>query len=471
MPRNEDMKRRIADLVVLAQDFTADDGKPLLGDSKNLFLSANYPPECIAMLRGYGLYTLNINLVVTLLEEDLSSSSGVMRTTPSHSRWHTIMAKVLAKFADDIRVRRLALLPLRDGTWVSADSGLVYLPTTAEGIPVPLGLYGRVIHDMAAANGDRLTFFKRCGAVELPIKDVRGLIKGTTSRHFAIAPGLSESVSQLHFLFLSHLCEPIVKQDYYGIQLRTSRNLPTNATYADVYLSTDNPLGARELLKTSRDAPGLAVDFLHRQYLELTPKNADARCPSWKEWLCSFTGVRDRLRLVAPHGDKFSDAWKYTIDHRPEKALELLGHLWPFESSHITSSARLTALLKQTDATRLCSASLTKRCTLAETYLPLENLQKQCKRFMEHGEPFPFLATDPAMTSEQLRGKWYFLHDHLSVGIEDNVDFLCGILKSIVQANPKSTSISRPERLVDLYIAIDAKCAASANEEDFKRVV
>lgn len=128
--------------------------------------------------------------------------------------------------------------------------------------------------------------------------------------------------------------------------------------------------------------------------------------------------------------------------------------------------------IKNTPADRLCGLERAveegeegeeekNMYTLESTWLPLPLLQNQRSRYMQDDEYFPFLALEDsdAMSPEQISAKWAFLVTTFCVGREDNTIFLLNILKSICHSNGDESD--RPDRIIDLYIAIDAKCTAA----------
>jgi len=79
-------------------------------------------------------------------------------------------------------------------------------------------------------------------------------------------------------------------------------------------------------------------------------------------------------------------------------------------------------------------------------------------------EPFPFLKLEETMVAEQLNAKWMFLHTNFSVGMAENTDFFLDILRWIKRANPNATLLSQPQRVLDLYFTINAKCLGAADQ-------
>ncbi|KAF2170402.1 hypothetical protein M409DRAFT_35953 [Zasmidium cellare ATCC 36951] len=146
-------------------------------------------------------------------------------------------------------------------------------------------------------------------------------------------------------------------------------------------------------------------------------------------------------------------------------------HLWADEGNHVRNSTVLSTTIQDMSAVSLCKSRLTKSCTLRQTYVPLPTLTKLRERFMEEDEAFPFLQLGATTPSERLLTHWTFLNEAFLVGIDDNIPFLLDILLWIEHANPDPSTISRPERITDLYLTIYAKFMASEDQDSERHMI
>ncbi|KAK4038181.1 hypothetical protein C8A01DRAFT_17707 [Parachaetomium inaequale] len=347
------------------------------------------------------------------------------------------------------------------------------LPTT-DGIPIPPGVDIQVVDPEAVANGDRMMLFIQLGAVEPSVADVRdSILAAYNSPRRRRDVDVAESRAHLHYLYLTH--QPGQAQnDLEGIYIYSHESRFSSPRKMDFYLPGDDPYGPESLLGPTEDAPGLPVPFVHPTYLDDTPQLPTSTHPSWERWLHSSVGIRERLRLVSSSRQSLSDAWVYVAQHRPEKLLGLLEHLWEHEGSRVSSNEDLTEKIQSVSANKLCtrgSAISEYEWTLDETWLPFPHLQREYLRFMEEYEFFPFLNLDETISAEQLSAKWMFLHTDFSVGKDHDTTFLLDILLWINLANPDASAVSRPQRLLDLYIAIDAKCLGALDQQAERKQV
>jgi hypothetical protein len=334
-----------------------------------------------------------------------------------------------------------------------------------DNIPIPPGVEIPVIDPGAVSNHDRRTLFTHLGVVESSVAGVRNaILKAYEANDGRV--DVAESRAHLHYLYLTsqHDEAQIGPRSIYVWTHRISRADPRRV---DVFLPSDHPYGPGALLQRAGDAPGLTVAFLHPLYLNNVPQPLTTSNLSWKKWLVDFLGVRDKLRLVSPSRDCLSRDWLYVAEHRPEKFLGLLEHLWKDEGSrYIGGNDSLKAQIRHMNADMLCYGSASEgRVRLCDTWLPLPPLQRQCLRFMEWSEPFPLLNLEDTTAAEQLSAKWMFLHTNFSVGMAEDTDFFLDILRWIQRANPDASSLSRSQRVLDLYLTIDAKCLGVTSAE------
>jgi len=479
--------RLIRDVRFLADNAQDSDGNPIFEDaSLDLYISKAYPWSSHSPLREeYGLEVGTMGLLLDALEVDLKSSTSKMKSESTSAEWHSKAAKLLADCyrreykASIARLKTIPLVPLLSGQWVSSKNSKLYLPTT-NGISIPPALDLPILSPTAVANEDRKTLFIDLGAAEPPVAIVRNSILISYSSSSTQSISVSDSKAHLHFLYLTHQPGHSAVSLLKDVKIYDSNGVFANPHITDFYLSSSHAYGPEALLQPTADAPGFPVTFVHPTYLEDRPSAPSSSHPTWSKWLQDTLGLRDRLRLVSPQGNSLSDTWHYVREHRPEKLLGLLGHLWKFEGSRIVGNQSLIDQIKETPADKLCRVPPSyyededdALWTLQNTWLPLPHLQSQCSRYMLEDEYLPFLDLEGSdtMSPEQISAKWAFLHTTFSVGKDETITFLLAILSSICDSAMNSGELDRPERIVDLYIAIDAKCTAAVNRREARDVI
>lgn len=179
--RHGNSLRVIDSIMILPEDFMDSDGNPLLDDSSlDPFISTAYPAALEETLKEYGLRVGSFDLILRMLKSDLESSTSRVKSHVTSADFHSRISQLLSTIAneheDGMRtLNELAILPLRNGEWVPANSGPVYLPKTGE-IDIPADVDFRILDPAAVANEDRRALFTHLGAVELSVSAVRSAI-------------------------------------------------------------------------------------------------------------------------------------------------------------------------------------------------------------------------------------------------------------------------------------------------------
>jgi hypothetical protein len=454
--------QKIGKAVILVPEFQDHNTEPLLDCKvKDPFVARGYPPDCMDALRQCGLKRPGSDLLFELVQLDLESYHSKMKSESTSAVWHSSIARLLIKYgpSHQAEVRKLALLPLRGGPFgakfVTAGYGRVYLPTT-EGIPIPRCVDLSVLEVTAVVNEDRKALFVKLGAVEALVANVRAdvLHSRTLSKSTF---WLGDSKEALCYLYLTHRPQND-QNELRDIFIHSADGRPVKPHQEDCYLPSTHTYGPGALFGGDHGAPKFRIAFANSGYLEDVPKSLRPDHPSWERWLYDYVGIRERVRLLSSSERNLSDAWIHVTEHLPDKVLGLLEYLWQFEGTKIASNSILTAMISKTDARKLCVKELMFPCVLQETYMPFPNLRRLREHFMEQHEQFPFLQIENLQSTETLSTKWMFLNTNFRVGKDDDWKFLMCILRWIKNFNPKASSVLRQQRVMDLYVAIDAKC-------------
>jgi hypothetical protein len=439
--------RKLDDVVSLTHDFMDEYNHPLIHDGEiDPYISDGYPGTSSTRLRQYGLKYNNFDLVLRLLQSDLDSPESRVKSSKC-GKWHSKLAQILLK-AKPSRLRDLKLLSLRDGKWVSARTCSTLLPTT-NGIPIPEGLPMDMLDPCAISNADRLALYNHLGTSEPSISDVRACIFGLYGL-FKKDVGLEASRSHLHFLYTTH--QPKYKnEELRRISVHDSNGRSFNPHTIDCFVSSKQPYGPQDLLEATDRSPGFAISFLHSFYHENVPVTSNKTHPSWNRWLYDALGVRERLRLMSRKGDSLSDTWIFVAEHRPEKLLGLLKHLWGYEGPELSKRPDLVAAVRNTSAKNLCNPKLSSSCSLQKTYLPSSTLRQECSRFLEESEEFPFLELEGFSSSPESSAGWMFLSSVFLVGENQSLAFYLDVLGRMKISDHQAFPMPRAQRVLDLY--------------------
>lgn len=464
--RNFKSLRRIQDVRILHSSFELN-GEPLFDDNqRDPFLSPLYAASATGILRSYGLQVVNALELFELIKLDINSTTSRMHGSATEE-WHSAVALMLIAWFEGgfpyvtiaFKLRSLPLLPMRGGTWRSADGSSAYFPTT-RGMDVPDKLGLEVLDPTACANADRRALFRHLGISEVEIHTVRTAILAALRK--GDASSLSEMKGRFHFLYLTHPSDHrSAATERLWIFIENSKGYWL--TDNDIYLRNSiDPYSANALLSTTESAPGLPTKFVHPDFMIHAPQQPKPDHPTWERWFYDYLGVRERIRLISRDGKSLSEAFEYVLNHRPSSFLGLFESLWPHERETLIANAALRRRIQELEATKLCNVKY--KLSLEQTWLPLDNLKEIVNRYTESTEifpldNFPFLTIDAKQMTGQADSKWKFLWQYFSVNFIDNLGFLLAILSSIQSACRSKPSVRLSERIFDLYVAIATKHA------------
>ncbi|TLD34115.1 hypothetical protein PspLS_01685 [Pyricularia sp. CBS 133598] len=186
-PRRRGTPRRIRDLRCLEDLHQDSDGKPLFRDlpgPSELYISTRYSIADQVTLEKLGLPRMHFSEFLARVKYDLSLQNSRLKNQETTEDWHERAAKAINQVWDINQrsgntycVEDLSLLPLSDGTWVSAKAGDVYFPTLSSGIMLPTGLGVNVLATSACDNTERFQLFKNLGAQHASVKYMRNKTK------------------------------------------------------------------------------------------------------------------------------------------------------------------------------------------------------------------------------------------------------------------------------------------------------
>ncbi|KEF63281.1 uncharacterized protein A1O9_01258 [Exophiala aquamarina CBS 119918] len=475
-PRSEGTLKTIKSLSRLSFEAMDREGNPLFDDIEPPgYLSCDYLFDDLEILKSYGLEYLHMGKVLDRVDKDLNSRASRLKSTDDQD-WHSRTAKLLAMpfvmnwtVTTQERVRRLPLLPLQSGVWVSANNGPAYYAAT-EGVDIPKDLALSLIDPVAARNEDRKALFDHLGVVEAPTSLVRDMIH---QKYREVANvnvvNLRTSRSHLEYLYLTQRQLDAVLPIFYRIHVFTQDGRSVFPFETDTYASDNKPYGARELLKREEQglnggdgAPGLTVPFLHQDYFENVPEAPVGHPLSWRTFLNRYVFIRLSPRLIRNAGQdnaSLSDITCYIQRHRPEIFMAVLHHYSQAEVKKIAEKNTTANELRKMEV--LCRGD--RMIALSETYLPTPTLECLQARFMADGEFFPFLKLLFPPKDDASSDPWEFLHSSFGVRRHDDLDFYLEIHHSILRENQSVVSSGSLARVFNLYQRIHSKLIESDN--------
>lgn len=449
--------KKVGDVKVLAGTFTDEsEDEPLLDDPNvDLFISKAYRQNARQKLRDYGLRNMDAHLAFQLIRNDLKDTTSKIKWSMSdknHTRLANYLQLLLTKgYKDSIRSLEIVPVGLR---WVSFmdNPDSIFFPWIPSGIKTPLDLHLDIVDSSAVSNQARRSLFEELGVKDAPLSLVQTF---TVVRCSTVFQSQDVSLSCLRFLYAIKVSDQAIF-DLHPIRLYGHPSSSTSSILYtledDIYMPDESPYGPK-LLKKSNRLPGLDIIFLSSYYFRDEPEPPSSDFPPWRSWLQKLFGIRKDLRLVNKEGNDLSSAWYYITKHQPTKTLGLLQHLWTLEKERIQESQGLIDKIKDTNINEMLDGSFPGGVQLRQTYLPFPSLVRQCFRFLQPNERFPFLDLGSDVTEERINSDWRFLTEFGVRGFED-IEFFLEILLTIKATNYLGSTLKDPHRVFNLYRTI-----------------
>ena len=482
--------RQIREMRMLTEIYLDQNGRPLFADIlPEKYLSPGYAIADLKILASYGLSIMFMKEVIMLIEHDLQALPSRMKSCTS-KEWHDRAAMLLQvpfkrRWKERIlELRNLKLLPLRDSRWISINDDVAYYPDL-NGMTIPDGLKLSVIDKSAAKNPERRAFFDLLGVKTATIDLVRDLIC-QRYRQTAWSLPLRTSLDDLRFLYLTH--DAASRQEKrLAVSIITNDGEIIDPTWNDVYLTSDDHLGASELLAPTPPgpdlddgAPGHPALFIDDIYLSSPPSDPPATLPTWTDWLHDTIHIRRHVRLKDKSSDNMSDILLYVSKHRPVKFLSLLNELWQLEDPRTRQNETLIEQLRSTEV--LCKGG--RFYELTETFLPTSYNEELANRFLVGGDPFRWLQLDSLSGHACQPQEWEGLTTGLGFGLPENdLEFGLSILDYMEETQDDEPSdgsrslfysfqgSAGHRRVHDLYVFLEAQVRGSRDEELAREVV
>lgn len=460
--RGRGVLRRISDMRDRPRSTNDRHGHPLFPDLEpEMYLADSYARGDINTLKAFGLGTLYMNEVIETVRRDLTESGAPsrLRSSETDESWHSLASWLLMlpfekNWSDhEAEVRQLAIIPLEDGSWASAEDGDIYYGNIGD-VVIPRDLGLKVIAQKAAENERRVELFNALGVQTADIAMVRNRILALHRENNGQDISFHRSLVHLRFLYLTHESRP-EDEDSPRLVVYDHLNRPRCALEHDLYMEDDHPYGAQSLLGTAAMS-SFGASFVDLGHFEETPSIPPGTRLTWAEWMHEYVGVRRSIRLLSRDGISLSGECRYIAEHQGHKFLEFLRRVWPTEGGAATRCSRVLGNLR-------CNLLVT--CTngdsvyLDESYMPSDELRSAQSRFADT-DVIHFLDI-PSYNDASLRSQWSFLTDDLAVNFRDNLNFRLDLLFQLFSQKANRLTAQEASRLFNLYQYIEAWCIGS----------
>ncbi|KAI0385044.1 hypothetical protein F5Y04DRAFT_204258 [Hypomontagnella monticulosa] len=468
--RNGFSRRLIGDICLLRDDGFDENGDPLFHDNPKQIVSQLYRVDDLHLLKDYGLRYATSSEIFGWVENDIGRGDlSRIRSPKTSEDWHIRTARLLNKIfmkwrrlGHHVKLKRLELIPIQDGTWVSA-SQLVYFARVNK-IAIPPDIHLRLVLE-SVTDSERLILFRNLGVKWADASLIRKEILELYPNQGA-PPSIESSKRHLEFLYLT---EAMTRDDdlpYENLTIHDNDGTVHEPFKEYIYIGNDELYGALELFRETDPgpnpgdgAPGHPALFVNEKYFEKLPISIKKK--PWIDWFYNRLCVD---KCVMFYDDNLEEVGRYLQKYRPEK---FLGALLAFYT--YTPTRDMSNLVDYVRGSKvLCRGN--RHVLLTEAYFPTQELERRVERFVGQDVPFPWLWLDIETTPDAIPPEWKPFLTLLKVGSPStDLSFALDMLKSSLDAFPAKVAPSDIEKLFELYDHIhdrywDSGSRASAQE-------
>lgn len=273
-------------------------------------------------LRSIGVSEINLH---DLCEEFCQwvGCLGVAGLKEKPDKWHGKVATIFYQCGRWIKqkLKKLPIIPLRDGSWVRATETHLYLPSLNTNEHVPAGVNISIVAEDAVRNASRRRLYEH---LDIKVYDPRQVCKLILELHEKLASvpstdlvGLGDIIDHAVYLF-----EHRSQLETYGlpdILFAVHKNRKALATRTPRIYMID-PKSKRSVIAKYKDTPKNPFAVLSNEYEATFVKNGTTRSfPDFREWLLRSNTFATIPDLV--FGSRLTKEWEFL---RRQNVLDLL---------------------------------------------------------------------------------------------------------------------------------------------------
>lgn len=461
--------RLINDMLRLLTLYLDSDALPLLDDGEpEQIVSQHYTERDLELLRDYSLRNASLQELNSWLARDLQRGElSRMRDPRTSEDWHKRVATLFSlPFQNGwgsrmAELRLMDVLPLENGTWVSASSGPVYF-AQVDGLDIPLDLNLRLI-SKAVANVSRQAFFRHLGVGTASASFVRLEILRRYRTHQSL-PSLNDSRDHLRFLYLTEASKSDDEPSYSKLHIADSDEQFHRPCEERLYIVDKSPYGAWELFRKTDPgfadgAPGFSqVTFVNAKYFKDVPTKPSESHWTWNEWLHRKLKVRKVVSFHHQPETILHPGAAYLQKYRPEK---FLGALRADYATDSALSEDFITCLRETEV--MCQPH--GNALLQKTYYPTKDLRARVERYVQPNSFFPWLWMDTDETPDAVPADWKPFLNSLGIGLpSSDLQFALDMLEYSLDSFYETVTETSRQRLFSLYKHIYLKLCDDADD-------
>ncbi|KAI1118839.1 hypothetical protein F5Y14DRAFT_397902 [Nemania sp. NC0429] len=450
--------RLFSDLRRLTLDTLDEFGNPLFHDEKpGKVISHRYDRTDLKILTDYGLHWATFTDIIAWATADLKRDAlSRIRSSSMSADWHSRVSRLLnlpfkKQWANQYpEMKRLALIPLEDGAWVSAEQTPIYFHNINDlEIPPNLNLQ-LVARDVV--NADRIALLENLGVKTASVSLVRQSI---FNFYNSKDPDFETSKQHLEFLYLTDNEAKQMLESFDELKLINKNGNVFKPASVYMYIVNEDLYGPWELFRKTAEgpnpgdgAPGWNASFVHSEYFQAPP--VDTKDTTWVDWFYDKLKVEKYVDL-----EYLSEARGYIQSYRPEK---FLGSLEVHYQHKRHLKPEFIEIVR--DAAVLCLGN--RKVPLKDAFFPTPELTKRTIKFLGYEVFFPWLKLEFENDWSKIPPRWKSLLDNLRVSVSHtDVAFALSMLKWLLEAFPNEPTVSDITRLFELYDHIQERYWAS----------
>lgn len=438
-----------ASLVYVPAKFRDPRGVPMTFTPLNgqRYVSQKYLDADFKYLQLLGVREMTIAEFLRDLDSSSSSLESRVAFQKKSKHHHSGLAKILVPLLEDpeimSQVRKLPLIRLRGGRWVSARESPIFFPGDNDDWSIPEGVDAMVVPSQQANDASIKLLYSQLGVVRLSQRQVAQLIL-TTHNSPSFKPmklTLEDLISHAVFLFKADIKDIRRKRFYFQGENGTHHRGEDLYQYAKGEHTAASLFGRRS-----------PFPFLHNDYNSAIRESNN----EWCTWLHQTMGIWPIPRLVRSTSDtefELSPHFESLIEKSaPVTILLLIKEHWQHYCKWIAGDKSIESRSKSAKAARSRLVESLSRMevpcfggilsNLGKTFLPLRDFPK------DSSTSIPFLEVPDPEEEE-----WKYL-EHLGVGVKNDVTFYLRWLQ--ILASDQSREPSRP-LMVYLFEQIQAR--------------
>jgi hypothetical protein len=373
---------RPSSLSWVPKEYADDQGMPftLNTSTKSRYLSRNYSPHTWKLMHAIGAKEMTMTDFLQDLQLTIQNHAHDFQNRPDS--WHSQLAKALLRCSASnshvSSLAKLSIVPLRDGSWVSAEERTIFFYQPTGSLEVPKDIEVLITRPMLQTDNHRRKLLEQLGVKTYWDLKICELItsKHADPRFNARDSTPTELISHAVYLYKAHWVSILItSSNQNGLWFVTDRG--GRCLGSELYMDdadTDARFSATKYFAGER----ATYPFLHPAYLNALPGEEK----EFRQWLVKNLNLSTLPRLVSPlRGLSFdlSDDFKHILKEcaSPDFLL-LLCHNWSHYSEWIVERSELKANSSRAKIRSQLAASAV-RCgngvtrLLNQTFLPWDD--------------------------------------------------------------------------------------------------